>query len=158
EEHSAGAALTLIAAFLRAGEVEVLAQHVEEGGARIKRKRVTCAIDSQAHRDWRRCRVCPRLRSGAGCDAHRNGNCRPAGNELAPCRLAGVAGNIIGSVSGHVELLRPWCQLAMPRSFPTPNAACGGTLPGLYQIAPSWPGIAHQGVDARLRRAMDALY
>ena len=36
EQHGAGAALALIAAFLRAGEVEVLAQHVEERGARIE--------------------------------------------------------------------------------------------------------------------------
>jgi len=50
------------------------------------------------------------LGGGAGGQPHRNGNGRSAGNKLAACRLAGVAGNIICSVIGHVELLRPWCQ------------------------------------------------
>jgi hypothetical protein len=53
-QHGAGAALALIAAFLRAGQVEMLAQQVEECRTGIERERMTFAVDGQAHRSQRR--------------------------------------------------------------------------------------------------------
>ena len=38
DQHGAGAALAVVAALLRAGETEMLAQRIEQGGAGIERQ------------------------------------------------------------------------------------------------------------------------
>src|ERR1051325_2749486 len=50
DEHRAGAARALVAPFLRAGEVEVLAQRVEERRARIEAEVVVAAVDVERDR------------------------------------------------------------------------------------------------------------
>ena len=47
EQHGAGAALAVVAALLGAGEPELLAQHVEQGTARIHGERQRLAVDQQ---------------------------------------------------------------------------------------------------------------
>jgi hypothetical protein len=45
EQHRAGAALAMVAALLGAGQVQVLAQRVEQRGARVQVQRVRrCAV------------------------------------------------------------------------------------------------------------------
>ena len=46
-QHRAGAALAEAAAFLRAGEMQVLAQSVEQRGARIERQPMLGSVDAQ---------------------------------------------------------------------------------------------------------------
>ena len=47
-QHGAGAALAAVAAFLGAGEGELLAQRVEQGDARLELQVVANAVDAQA--------------------------------------------------------------------------------------------------------------
>src|SRR6185503_8357296 len=47
-EDGAGAALAVVAALLRAGQAEPLAQQVEKGRARVELERVLLAVDAQA--------------------------------------------------------------------------------------------------------------
>src|SRR5690348_2716037 len=47
DEHGARTALSVVAALLRAGEPEVLAQQVEQRGARVDRQRVLGAVDPE---------------------------------------------------------------------------------------------------------------
>ena len=55
-DHRAGAALAVIAALLGAGEVQVVAQRVEQRGARVELESVLFAVDSKRDlRDYRRC-------------------------------------------------------------------------------------------------------
>ena len=49
-QHRAGAALAVVAALLGAGHVQVLAQRVEQRGARVERHRVILAVDGERHR------------------------------------------------------------------------------------------------------------
>ena len=44
DDHRAGAALAVIAALLGAGEMQVLAQRVEQGGARVERELAGLAV------------------------------------------------------------------------------------------------------------------
>ena len=46
-QHGAGAALAMIAAFLAAGQVQMLAQCIQQGGARVERQGVAFAINIQ---------------------------------------------------------------------------------------------------------------
>ena len=54
EMHRAGAALAVVAALLGAGQRELLAQHVEQRGARIEREHVRRAVYGQSNRDCAR--------------------------------------------------------------------------------------------------------
>ena len=54
EQHRAGAALTLVAALLGAGQIETLAQRVEQGGAVVDGQRVLLAVDVQGDGAGRR--------------------------------------------------------------------------------------------------------
>ncbi len=79
--HGAGAALAVVAAFLGAGQVHVLAQRVQKGGAHIHHHAVVTAIDVQhrlgrPQRGGRRHRG--RGRSGTGDDRDRREAGRPA--------------------------------------------------------------------------------
>ena len=51
EQHGAGAALAVVAALLRAGQAEVLAQQVEQGRAGVDLERVLLAVDGQGDGD-----------------------------------------------------------------------------------------------------------
>ncbi len=50
DQHGAGAALTMIAALLRPREIEMLAQRVEQRGARIDVQMIGAVVDGQVHR------------------------------------------------------------------------------------------------------------
>ncbi len=52
--HRAGAALAVVAALLGAGQVQVLAQRVEQRGARVELERVRVAVDLQGDARCRR--------------------------------------------------------------------------------------------------------
>ena len=72
DEDGAGSALAVVAAFLAAGEFEVFAQGVEEGGAGVEGERVRCAVDLEGHgrqsAEWWRLRPGRlRPRRDAGC-------------------------------------------------------------------------------------------
>jgi hypothetical protein len=82
-EHGAGAALALIAAFFRPGQVQMLAQQVKERRAGIEHEGMTRPVDGQAHRN--------RLRR------------RQAGGRLSP-RTGGTEIRVC-SVIGHPQLL-----------------------------------------------------
>src|SRR5439155_15898620 len=56
-KNRAGTALAQAAAFLRACEVQVLAQRVEQGGARIERKAVLGSVHAQYNADRSGCRA-----------------------------------------------------------------------------------------------------
>src|SRR5438477_3964687 len=60
DEDRAGAAGSLVATFLRAGEVEMFAQRVEERRARVEAELVDAAVDVERERD--RVRIGPALR------------------------------------------------------------------------------------------------
>ena len=47
DQHRAGAALAVVASFLRAGQAEMLAQHIEQRGAHIEREPMIPAVDVQ---------------------------------------------------------------------------------------------------------------
>src|ERR1044071_1237617 len=51
DQHGAGAACALVAPFLRAGEVEVLAQRVEQRGARVEAEVMVAAVDVERDGD-----------------------------------------------------------------------------------------------------------
>src|SRR6185312_15938636 len=49
QQHGAGTALAVVTVFLRSGQVEVLAQRVQQGGAVIEVEIVRRAVDAQRH-------------------------------------------------------------------------------------------------------------
>jgi len=57
DQHRAGAALDMVAALLRAGQLQVLAQSVEQGGSGVQRQIVASAVDLQAQRHHLRWQV-----------------------------------------------------------------------------------------------------
>src|SRR5262245_41886089 len=57
-EHGAGAALALIAAFFGSRQVQMLAQQVKERCAGIQHEGMTRPVDGQAHRDRLRGKAC----------------------------------------------------------------------------------------------------
>jgi hypothetical protein len=65
DQHGAGAALAMVAAFLAAGETDMFAQGVEHRGAGIDPERFVLAINAQRHVDGQRGVL--RQRSGASC-------------------------------------------------------------------------------------------
>ena len=54
EQDGAGAALAVVAALLGARQLQVFAQGVEQGGARVEFQAVALAVDVEAdfHQDW----------------------------------------------------------------------------------------------------------
>ena len=100
DEDGAGAARALVAAFLGAGEVEVLAQGVEERGARIEAELVDAAVDVERERDGVRIELALRHRLVGDEGEHEGAGGRDgrADQERAPRRIGrrlvivGVAG------------------------------------------------------------------
>ena len=80
----AGAALAVVAALLRAGQVQVLAQRVQQRRAGVEQQPVIASVDVQRHGHRPRYRLWWRLlrRRGAQCDRYGGETHRPA--EQAP--------------------------------------------------------------------------
>lgn len=57
DQHRAGAALDMVAALLRTGQLQVPAQSVEQGGSGVQRPIVASAVDLQAQRHHLRWQV-----------------------------------------------------------------------------------------------------
>src|SRR5262245_10951181 len=91
-EHGTGAALALIAAFFRPGQVQMLAQQVKERCAGIEHEVMMRPIDAQAHRD------CLRRRQTGGRHPHTPIECvvlrnkTSAGDLNASCESLGSCG------------------------------------------------------------------
>ncbi len=84
DDHGAGAALAMVAALFRAGEMQLLTQSVEQGGARIQFKLASPAVHRQRNLRHGRQSANGGLRSGCkGCCHHRNRSCS-AGQKIAP--------------------------------------------------------------------------
>ena len=66
DQDRAGAALPVVAAFFRAGEIELFAQQVEEGSTRIELQRVLPPINFQTNVDHFYSIACRRRRSRLG--------------------------------------------------------------------------------------------
>ena len=90
----AGAALAVVAALLRAGEVSSFAQAVEQRRARIDVKLVLLAVDPQ--RDWHRAAP-PGRRNVTGC--------RALGHEVT--RIDAATTPAVPEVARKVRRLRP---------------------------------------------------
>ena len=54
DDHRAGAALAVVAALLGAGQMQVLAQRIEQGGARVELKLLRGAVHGERHLGHRR--------------------------------------------------------------------------------------------------------
>ena len=65
DQHGAGAALALVATLFRAGQIEMLAQHVEQRRARIERQRAVCPVHGEIHGNRVRCIGARRWLSGS---------------------------------------------------------------------------------------------
>jgi hypothetical protein len=68
-QHGAGPALAEAAAFFRAGETEMLAQRIEQRGARIEREAMLRAVDVQGNIERSGCCQAGGLRRGLRCKA-----------------------------------------------------------------------------------------
>src|SRR5262249_47928650 len=99
DQHRTGAALSLVAALLAAGQPQMLPQRVEQGGAHIERDTMLPLIDfeKEAHRIARQARVrVPSVRLRVRRTAKRRHNCGRSGDHeevpsavsLRPVRLA----------------------------------------------------------------------
>ncbi len=87
DENGAGSALAVVAAFLAASEVEVLAQGVEERGAGVERKSVRGAVDLEGEIDR------GGGSSGVVCGGQGRKACSRGGADHARCLEEATAGD-----------------------------------------------------------------
>ena len=94
-QHRAGAALTLVTALFRAGQVKMLAQHIEQCRPRIERERMLRPVHGDIHGNRARCAVVrPWLSGSTGGQAHGNRHHRTAGENVPACRMARICSRI----------------------------------------------------------------
>jgi hypothetical protein len=106
EQHRAGAALALIAAFLGTGEIETLTQRVEQGGATVDGQRVLLAVDVQGDGAGRRGRGAGRRgghdQPSFACLRGKGSRERAGKREHRWSTLAGSGGMV--NLSGHLSV------------------------------------------------------
>src|SRR5260370_10947069 len=115
DEHRARAARALIASFLRAGDVEMLAQRVEETRSRVEFQLVHLSVDVERHRNrvgiglLRRGCVFQRLFAEEGSHQESGGGGRRFDHECSPRRIVGlVIVRLVTRGKSHGPLLYPY--------------------------------------------------
>ncbi len=111
--HGAGATLAVIAALLGPGQAKLVAQHVEQRAARIKRKCTRRLVDAEGDVDFRakrrrQGRIGLRQRLGAETGHRQNTKCRTALQHVAPAQPSGARFYILLVVYRHRQ---PRCNL-----------------------------------------------
>ena len=151
EEHGAGAALAVVAALFGAGEVEVLAQGVEQGGAGVERELVRFAVDLEGEVEHLRRAWPDRLRLGESDGGQAGGD---AGAE--------DAGGLDEAAAGEAGVRRGAQRVASSSSRSAQGGLTHWGASGVGWWSDGWGGVSYsdrravQGKDAHRGEHPDA--